>query len=85
MYGMQSRKNRIRDVENMRCPFCDLSRISLPANSGDIHLIATKQGSNIHIHGPLDDKNQIIEFITHIIKQAKLTEEEIKNINTPIR
>ena len=60
------------------CPFCTDGSV-IPIKRGNIieHLIVTLDNNNhFHIHGPIDDKELIKQFILKIAKEAKIEIED---------
>lgn len=63
----------------MNCPFCpNTQKLPMLKNNPVVeHLLILKfENNHIHIHGPIDNKEQIKEFILTIAKEAEI---EIEN------
>ncbi len=62
----------------MDCPFCTDGE-QLPVLKGEIveHLIVTMNSKrHFHVHGPINDKEMIREFILKIAKESKIEIED---------
>jgi hypothetical protein len=56
----------------MKCPFCTTMMEEVYFEGVDEHLLVVKMGDHIHVHGPISNKDLIIEFLTTIAKEAGL-------------
>jgi len=61
------------------CPFCDHEHKRIKGiirKHVDEHMILTKSGDHIHVHGPVDNKFLMKEFILAIARESGI---EIEN------
>ena len=71
-------KNDKKPNKGFVCPFCTGGEV-IPIKKGNIieHLIVTLDNNNhFHVHGPIDDKELMKEFILTIAKEAKIEIED---------